>query len=1084
MVALHSAPYWLRAARLSERIPGRPQTPNQTELGHHRFERWRSQPPFDTDGWFEQRLKSENLDEEGLRALLGESAEELASRLGPLAWQAALSAMAKPESRGFLDDSGWQPHHIGLLRFVEGPIHEAHHRLVRALAHDRTRRKDLFEPEIFAGMWLSVLPSRLLPLVSRAVVSELHIARLEGRLEGATPEQRFQQFTDQLREPDRALSLLAEYPVLARQVLQAVDLWVEAGEELGRRLGRDASVLRRFFGEDPGPLTELSGDRGDRHFGGRSVVILRFETGHRVVYKPRPLTLDARFQDLLTWLNRRGLEPALRTLERIERPGYGWVEFVAASGCSTEEEVRRFYQRQGAYLALFWWLHGNDVHQDNLIASGEHPMPVDLETLFHPRNDGGDPCTADPPPAAGVYDTVLTVGLLPHRIWESLDGRSVDFSGLGAPAEQPTPQAVLQIEDIGTDRMHYVRKPAFLRGSRNHPTLNGEPVSAGNYADDVEQGFVNAIRLLVRHREDLLASDGLLQRFADAEVRVIARPTRSYSLLLNESYHPFLLRDALDRQRHFDRLWVAVDVSPHIIPLIPWEQEDLERGDVPVFTTRAGSRSLWTSTGQELPEFLGRSGIERSRERLQTLDEDEIERQRRVVCCSLQTLRLEGWEGNAREPWPSTDVLGRLEPLSRERAIQEAMHLGDRLAKVAFRRHGRASWMGFKPPFNQAPTWTYVPLGLDLYDGIPGIALFLAHLGTTTGKARYLELARESLATILDQVDASPRALASVGAFSGWAGLVYVFDRLAVLLDRPDLLKRAEEVALALEPLMGQDTEHDVVSGAAGCLVPLLRLYRNRPTTRLLQLAITCGERLLETAQPQERGHGWLLDDIASKPLTGFSHGNAGIAWSLLELAAVCGDRRFYRAALDAFEYERALFDPDRRNWPDLREGHPEGDGHPHFVVGWCHGAAGIGLGRLACLPLLDESHRFAAECEIRDALATTRSQGFGRDHSLCHGDLGNLDLLIGHALWSASEKLLQEARRYGTALLGSSPVQWHCGWGHGLEPPGLLVGLAGMGLGLLRLAEPERIPSVLLLQTDPSAGTHAQPRDHVSTCF
>jgi lantibiotic modifying enzyme len=46
-----------------------------------------------------------------------------------------------------------------------------------------------------------------------------------------------------------------------------------------------------------------------------------------------------------------------------------------------------------------------------------------------------------------------------------------------------------------------------------------------------------------------LSETGALARFADAEVRVIVRPTRAYGLLLHESFHPDFLRDSLDRER-------------------------------------------------------------------------------------------------------------------------------------------------------------------------------------------------------------------------------------------------------------------------------------------------------------------------------------------------------------------------------------------------------------------------------------------------------------------------------------------------------------------------------------------------------
>ena len=41
----------------------------------------------------------------------------------------------------------------------------------------------------------------------------------------------------------------------------------------------------------------------------------------------------------------------------------------------------------------------------------------------------------------------------------------------------------------------------------------------------------------------------------------------------------------------------------------------------------------------------------------------------------------------------------------------------------------------------------------------------------------------------------------------------------------------------------------------------------------------------------------------------------------------------------------------------------------------------------------------------------------------------------------------------------------WRCGVPLHLETPGLMTGLAGIGYGLLRLADPMRTPSVLLME-------------------
>jgi lantibiotic modifying enzyme len=212
------------------------------------------------------------------------------------------------------------------------------------------------------------------------------------------------------------------------------------------------------------------------------------------------------------------------------------------------------------------------------------------------------------------------------------------------------------------------------------------------------------------------------------------------------------------------------------------------------------------------------------------------------------------------------------------------------------------------------------------------------------------------------------------------------------------------------------------------------------------------------------------------RPLTGFSHGAAGIAWALLELAAISGLGRFRATALEALAYERALYSEEEQNWPDLRvfdADQPSRDARPGFRAMWCHGAAGIGLGRLASLRHLDDP---TSRAEIATALRTTAARGFGESHALCHGDLGNLELLtqagrvLGDAYWR------EEAWRMASAILASiERSSWVCGTSLAVESPGLMTGLAGIGYGLLQLAAPERVPSVLLLE--PPAAVHTGTR-------
>jgi len=278
------------------------------------------------------------------------------------------------------------------------------------------------------------------------------------------------------------------------------------------------------------------------------------------------------------------------------------------------------------------------------------------------------------------------------------------------------------------------------------------------------------------------------------------------------------------------------------------------------------------------------------------------------------------------------------------------------------------------------------------------------------------------------------------------------------------LLAEAEDLVEELPKRIEEDKSLDMIAGAAGCIGGLLCLDWCRPSRRVLEVANQCGEHLLIKARRMPQGLGWSA--FGDVPLAGFSHGAAGIAWALLELATATGEERFRAAAMEGIAYERSLFSAEAGNWKDLRP--PENEAEqsaqktPQFPVAWCHGAPGIGLGRLLCARLVNEP---LFKGEIDTALRTTLTGGFGYNHCLCHGDLGNLEFLIEAGRAFPESACGDEARRLTAAILNSITLEsWLCGNPLALESPGLMTGLAGIGYGLLRCAAPARAPSVLSL--------------------
>jgi lantibiotic modifying enzyme len=131
-------------------------------------------------------------------------------------------------------------------------------------------------------------------------------------------------------------------------------------------------------------------------------------------------------------------------------------------------------------------------------------------------------------------------------------------------------------------------------------------------------------------------------------------------------------------------------------------------------------------------------------------------------------------------------------------------------------------------------------------------------------------------------------------------------------------------------------------------------------------------------------------------------------------------------------------------------------------MVAWCHGAPGVGLGRLGTLEHLDDAK---VREEIDIALRTTIQAGFAGNHSLCHGALGDLELLVTAAQILGRPEDREALERATATIVGSIEANgWVSAVPLGVETPGLMTGLAGIGYELLRLAEPDKVPSVLLL--------------------
>jgi len=1070
---------WYKAATLAERSNlslytdrGHPANYTEKQLAEaqRRLERWKKVAVFQDTTLFKERLEIDGLTEQDLLQLLAEPTERLAQRMASSEvpqWinelEQALSSQKGQSHFPKETDQREQP--ITLLHVFRPLIDAGSTSLKQGIEQLAVTYPELpFDAHTVFHLLLTNLATRLHQATLRAVILEMHIARLEQRLSGETPQERFTHFLQQLCQPERLHLFLLEYPVLARALTVIIRQWVSTSLELLQRLSADWSEIRATFapGDEPGKLVEIQMGAGDTHRAGRSVGVLRFSSGFCIVYKPRSLTLDRHFQGLLDWINIHGITHPLRSMILLDKGNYGWAEFIKAHDCETEEEVERFYARQGYYLALLYALDAGDVHHENLLASGEYPMLIDLEALFHPRIGEKNEEMTDTDATQLISRTVLNTGLLPQRTHLEGGGEGVDISGLGGKGGQLTPRPIAVWKEQGTDNMRMERERRPIAEEKNRPKLRGQDIEVVEYAPHILQGFEEMYRLIIKHRAQYLSQ--LLLPFAQDEIRMILRNTRTYALLLAESYHPERLQDAFERDLLFDHLWESVAFQPELRRVLAAERLDLEEGNIPLFTTRPASTDIFTSRGERITGFCTEPSIDFVRRRIQQMDEGDLARQRWIIKASLVTTIM---EGKHHPPVPLT--MPQHGEVTHTQLLQAACAIGDRLEELALRSGEGINWLGIgmAKEIDERIIWNVQQLNpTKLYDGTPGVVLFLSYLGALTGEAKYTALAQSALMTIKKAVEkllhpdrafqAQADETHAIGAFDGLGSLIYLCSHLGTLWRDPSYIALAEQLVGLLDSCIEQDDRLDIIAGSAGCLCSLLSLYQVAPSAQVLAAAIQCGDHLLACARQTPEGLGW--DTLEpGNPLPGFSHGAAGIALSLLRLAEVSQEERFRQAALQAIAYERSLFDADHRNWPRiLRQGDKD------MPVAWCHGAPGIGLARLAALAYLDDEQ---IRQEIEIALDTTLKRGFGHNQSICHGDLGNLETVLVATQVLDEPRYCTDLKRL-TALVfnGIQEHGWVTGVPLGVETPGLMTGLAGIGYELLRLAEPERVPSVLLL--------------------
>ncbi len=954
-------------------------------------------------------------------------------------------------------------------------IHFARSKVTEEFRHENSLMLDSANSDLdrFLLTRLSETCGRVLEVEFNSYLALLQLQDLDYKAIQNDVDSReyYHQFIDYLFQ-EGLEAIFCEYPVLARHLTHRVDQWIEIAVEFTRRLSDDFDDLRTRLGMlDSSRVVHLKPGLSDSHDNGRNVMLIEFETGDKVVYKPKELGLDFGYFQLVQWLNENGAPFEFKILQEIEKSGYGWKEFAEQGSITTLDGASRFYLRSGALLALFYALDGVDFHHENVVACGEFPTPIDCETIVQhqPRvlSRQKDLTSAA---LESINRSVLKSSFLPR--FSKIRGHYVDVSGMGA-GSRPTPIKIFKYSNINSDAMRYTAEQVNKSfDSANAPKLGDTVLVPENYVDDIVRGFMDTYRFLYTRKDQLFDAGSPFSKMFTYSVRYFNRATQLYGSLLAKIGHPKFQKDGVDFGIELERLYrkfLWEDELSLLWPLIETESADLFGLDLPKFMAKADGKAIDLGNGSTVESWFDALPLGAAFNKVGAFCESDLSYQCELIRSSIAIRKrreIERKVGSFMEQSMSEAVPA----LDRRQALEAACDIADTIrSRALVSKNGDPSWVTILS--SEDERWFYVgDMKYDLYQGNLGVGVFFAAMEVLKSGSGYGDFAYSSISLVRRWLKlAKPIDIDhfGIGGLSGLGSLIYGLTTMSSILDdrvlREEALRATELVS---EKVIDGDVILDIFGGTAGMLCALLALFRVSRDPAILNKALRCGYHLVQRQNRVDQDSLALETDPNPLGCAGFSRGVAGIAYALLSLYRETGEQKFYTAAEKAMGF--GSFKDEAQTDDCCIDGSDVGTANDVVrgsTQGWCNGALGIALSRIGTLDVLNNE---SVRTYIEASLSAAMMQAIPETDHLCCGAAS-----VGEALLSAGQKYhcsmwKSAAPRFATlSMLRHREQDKFVPRSNRSElfNPTLFQGSSGFGYHCLRLFESVNLPNILLLE-------------------
>jgi type 2 lantibiotic biosynthesis protein LanM len=995
--------------------------------------RWRSRPTLVEDKTFDKILKDIGVEREqfglGVKKLSEEEKEYIFNRIREEGWAARTIQILSSEDvmkKELLEQE--TINFTFAMRFHMGYLESEMKKVVRQYKSVDISKDALSE-------FVANAVNSFQQMGMKTFIYDMHARKEEMEFRGTDDKDRFQEFLmKSFADSEGVGAFLNTYPALARIYAETIQFYADNFRELIEALDKEKQALSRVFHLNKNfSITGLNMGAGDTHEKGKTVAILTVDHDKKIVFKPKNLAVSDKFDQFLMKLHELDNRFEFYKIKKIIREHYTFEEMLSYKECHSITEISNFYRRFGHTIALAYLLCGNDFHLENLIAHGEYPVLIDLETIIQIGFPFADSDHAIYKILQENMDSVVMTGLIPVYLFEEKVDKSIEgadeglqLSALSGKA-QKLPYKVLKIVNFDTDNMRYEYQEHTIDGSENIPKLNGELVDFKDYTDKIIEGYQELCQCIRDNKEELLPF--IDKMFRGILVRNVIKMTQNYGDVLEYSTHPTCMINYIEREKLFENLWAH---NYKIDGPVPYEIRDLLRYDIPVFYNKTDSDSLYASDGELVEGMYQGTAIDKVLDRIKGFTQEKQDRQMDYLLTSFGIYKAMDF----------TQV--QVKPISQVQDKKELYRAGaasiiDKILEDAVFGEDSIAWMNVEE--NIPDNFQINAMNENLYDGITGLYLAISSGYYMLGDEKYKEAYEKAEKLVLALQEAY---VESKSAFFGSLSAVYPLMVTYKMSERQELLDIIEKIADFYLKAYDKDqvTSYDWTGGTASIIKIYTDIYKLTGNKEYIELAMRI-----------------LLDmDLTAFKQGGYAHGYSGVigaAAAILETGYESSEAR--EIIKYCLEKERATFSQEEQGWLDYRMD------PPRVIDFWCYGSVGIGMARLELLKIQFEDDMLKEEVSI--AIDRTLSQKSLCD-CICHGFFGDIEFLYQA---SKSPYITEEQRGKIETKFEELEAKMRLGIYtiEGLKTVpkyGIFTGLAGLAYEILRLQNAEELPNVLTL--------------------